>query len=205
MYYPKNEDGSYVNKDKIHSDLQRWHCPPANYNLIWTLSGYWLRAPRINDCIINTQDQIKGWKACRIETFFEKDGSKKKALAYGDEDSSLVVWYDLQDIKNTFPQWTIPENSDIENKRRFSYVKVKTPVPERKNYVRPIARSNQRGNYRGRGNNRGRGYQQSQQYDGYSSSYDSGMGRVNRRYDEDPDYGGRNYDHEGSSAYQEGF
>ena len=55
------------------------------------MSGYWLRAPTSNDCVINTQDQIKGWKTCRIETFFEIDGSKHKALAYGDEDTNLVV------------------------------------------------------------------------------------------------------------------
>ena len=58
--YERNKDGSYANKDKIHRDLYSWHCQPADYNLHWTLSGYWLRAPTSNDCIINTQEQIKG-------------------------------------------------------------------------------------------------------------------------------------------------
>ena len=169
------------------------------------MSGYWLKAPKCNDCVYTTQDQIKNWKACRIETFIEADGSRHKALAYGDEDTNLVVWYDLNDIKNTFPQWSIPETSDIENKRKFNYVKIRTPVLERKNYIKPIVRGNQRGNYRGKGKYRERGFQQHQQYDGYSSSYDSGMGRGNRRCEEDSDYGGRSNYHEVSSGYQEGF
>ena len=65
-------------------------------------------------------EQVRSYKACRIETFIDVEGNKHKALAYGEEDKGLVVWYDLKDIQATFPNWTIPESSNIENKRQIS-------------------------------------------------------------------------------------
>ena len=193
--YTRAEDGSYPMLAKIHTDLRDWHCQPADYNLYWTISGYWVRAPTSQEPTITSQEQVGPFKACRIESFIDIKGNIHKALSYGEEDKSLVVWYDLKDIQNTFPRWTIPETSNIKNVKTFKYAK-NTSDQEKKTYSDAKDGGGQRGKTRGRG--RGREYQH--QYDGYNC-YDSGIGRGGRRYEEDSDYdrGRRYYYQEGGS------
>ena len=120
--YTRAEDGSYPMLAQIHTDLRDWYCQPADYNLYWTINGYWVRAPTSQEPIITSLEQVGSFKACRIESFIVIEGNTHKALSYGEEDKGQVVLYDIKDIQTTFPRWTIPETSNIKNVRTFKYV-----------------------------------------------------------------------------------
>ena len=109
--YTKSEDGTYPMSANVHRDLKEWHCPPGLLKLHWTISGYWLRVPKSNTPVINTQEKLKDFKPGRIETYIDIEGNRHKALSYGHESKNLVDWYNLEYIQKCFPP--------LENTRKY--------------------------------------------------------------------------------------
>ena len=101
--YIRGDDGLYPLKSLIHKNLIEGHCKPSDNNQEWSPTGYWVKVPKNNIPTIETQNEIKNYKAGRIETCIDKEGNRKKFLSYGENSNSSVVWYDINDIQKTFP------------------------------------------------------------------------------------------------------
>ena len=122
--YIRGEDGRYPLKSSIHKDLMEGHCEPSDNNQKWSPTGYWVKVPRSNIPTIKTQNEIKTYKSGRIETCTDNEGNRKKILSSREDSNNLVVWYDIKDIQESFPKWTIPESTEYENKMKFDIPKI---------------------------------------------------------------------------------
>ena len=56
----------------------------------------------------------------RIERYIDTDGKIRKALSYGNEDTKLTVWFDLEEVLEAFPNWVIPDPGLYYNGRKFN-------------------------------------------------------------------------------------
>ena len=45
----------------------------------------------------------------RNEKYVDKDGNVKEAISYGTKYTELIIWYDFEEIKNFFKNWTVPK------------------------------------------------------------------------------------------------
>ena len=102
--YIRGKDGIYPMKSHIHTDLMEGHCEPSDNNQDWSASGYWVKIPKSNLPTIKTQNEIKSYKAGRIETCIDSEGNRKKFLSYGDDSNNLLVWYAIKDIYRSHSQ-----------------------------------------------------------------------------------------------------
>ena len=144
----------------------RGHPRPTLLNLRWTHRGEWQELPEDP-----SQEESTKWnyRAARVETYIDIDGQKKKALSYGEEQDQLTVWYNLEDVLNTFSKWKMPTPSNFFNNPKFiRSARRDWQENKKKNY------NSGRGNYRGRGGwrgGRGGGWKDN------NNSYSSGIGR----------------------------
>ena len=131
----------------INPSLKDWHPKWTTLKINWSLSGRWVGAPIYKD---TKGDDPKTYRVARIEKYIDIEGKIREVLAYGAKDVELLVWYDIDDIKATFSNWIIPEESRWENTRDWN--------PDAKK-AKDIQRTDSRGGGRGnpRGNDRGRG------------------------------------------------
>ena len=106
-HYPIGEKGKHYMQHSIHTDLMKWHCKESTLRLIWTHSGRWFRAPTSNVPSIEKQEDATSYKTFWIEKYVKKRGKFHEALSYAERDCKLIIWYKLDDIKKTFPNWTI--------------------------------------------------------------------------------------------------
>merc|ERR1711895_182475 len=56
----------------------------------------------------------------RIEPYIDLTGTIKKAISYGTDKGSLGPWYNLEDVKETFPKWIIPDPPRYYNNKNFN-------------------------------------------------------------------------------------
>ena len=90
------------------------------------------------------------YKTYRIEKYVNIRGKIHEALSYGERDRDLTIWYKLDDIKKTSPNWTIYDVPSHENTRTFEYTKPNTSTKE------PIGSTRENPNDSYREGNRGR-------------------------------------------------
>ena len=96
-------------------------------------------------------EEARTFRIARIEKYIDRKGQIREALAYGQMESEIIVWYDMELIKHTFSKWIVLEVSKWENTRNWN--------PEARTVStthRPNSRGG-RGNPRGTDRGRGRG------------------------------------------------
>ena len=49
------------------------------------------------------------YRVARIEKYIDKEGVIREALSYGDKDFQLMVWYNMEEMKQAFISWKVPE------------------------------------------------------------------------------------------------
>ena len=112
-HHPDKGD-KHCNQVWVNQDLKDWHPKWTTLRLTWTLSGKWVKAPKHRD---TTGDEIFTYRIARIEKYIDSEGRVREALAYGDRDVELMVWYNLEELRTTFTNWRIPEVSIWQNTR----------------------------------------------------------------------------------------
>ena len=94
--------------NRIRQDLKDWHAKHTTLNLEWTYSGEWARVP-----IQQRQPggpEYHSFNVGRIEKYIDINGVMRSAVAYGDEDEKLSIWYNVSDMHERM-DWIIPEVS----------------------------------------------------------------------------------------------
>ena len=85
--------------------------------LEWTHDGEWVLVPLDK---LDKGPIYKDSLIARIERYIDLDGKIKRAVSYGDEESKLNVWFDIEEMKQAFPNWYIPTPNPYYNGRRFT-------------------------------------------------------------------------------------
>ena len=110
------EDSIHLHPHLVHSDLPEWHPRPSTLLLTWSHSGKWVRIPKIRDA--PGGPDYHSFKIGRIEKYVDVNGVIREAVAYGDEDEKLMVWYRVEDM-HAVMRWIIPEESPWVNSRKW--------------------------------------------------------------------------------------
>ena len=56
----------------------------------------------------------------RIETYLDKEGVIKKAVAYGTDTGSMKIWFDYEEVVIALGTWTLPDVPYYYNNRKFN-------------------------------------------------------------------------------------
>ena len=93
------------------------HPTPTNLDLGWTFVGNWYDVPINPD-----QNAVEGQqtRVGRIEPYIDLNGNIKKALSYGIDKDNLGPWYNLEEVRKTFPKWEIPDPPRYYNNKNFN-------------------------------------------------------------------------------------
>ena len=129
-------------------------------------------SPKSSTAYIREGEEVHNYNVARVEKYVDKDGNEKEAMAYGSDSNSLMVWYDWEEVKRFFKNWTVPDTPRWANTKKW-VVTALLEKPKAGNKSGGAMRGSQRGNSRGlyRGNNSGRGR------GGSSSYYDNSQRR----------------------------
>merc|ERR1712208_31812 len=100
----------------IHPDLKPWHPHWTTLKLDWSMSGKWVLAPISQD---SQGDDPNIYRIARIEKYIDRRGQIREAIAYGQLEKEIMVWYDLERVKQTFSRWIVPTISKWENTRNW--------------------------------------------------------------------------------------
>merc|ERR1711895_284743 len=96
----------------------------------------------------------------RIEPYIDMTGTITKALSYGTDKGTLGPWYNLEDLKETFPKWIIPDPPRYYNNKNFN-PQIRRDLldnrQEKKKYKTPPVDQSYNDIQGGRGRGRGRG------------------------------------------------
>ena len=128
-----------------------------------------------------------------MEPYVDTSGVLRRAVAYGDDSNSLLIWYDVEEMQAAM-QWVIPETSPWANTKKWRSKLRASPQPKEKQAATgsaPRATGNvPRATHRGtvpRGSaqrgrvypQRGRGRGQSYPEDGWEENSGQSRGRYN--------------------------
>ena len=62
----------------------------------------------------------KDFEIVRIEKYIDVEGDIRRAVSYGKEDKDLYVWFKIEDMLESFPNWTIPNPSIFFNGKKYN-------------------------------------------------------------------------------------
>ena len=159
---------TYDNPPIMPEEIERirGHPRPTLLNLKWSHRGEWFEMPEDPS---QEEPTKMSYRAARVEVYIDTDGIKKKALSYGEEKDQLTVWYDLEEVLNTFSRWKMPTPSNFFNNQKFIRTARRDWQENKKKGYNP-----------GRGNQRGRGGWRRGGRGGWKDNYNpysSGIGR----------------------------
>ena len=100
----------------------------------------------------------------------DEKGQIKEAISYGTQKRNLLIWYDYEEVRETFPKWELPSTPKWENTEDW-YNGLTLGMGQR---GRSRGSRGSRGSDRGRG--RGSGEDRSSQYEDEREE-NSGIGR----------------------------
>ena len=115
--------------------------------------------PKSSTAYVRKGEEVHNYNVARVEKYVDKDGNELEAMAYGTDSKSLMVWYDWEEIKKFFKNWTVPETPKWANLKEWVVTALmeKPKIPAKSGGpIRGSQRGNPRGSYRGN-NNSGRG------------------------------------------------
>ena len=152
------------------------HPKATRQNLVWTHEGEWILVP------VDKMDKGPVYKdslIARIERYIDLDGNIRRAVSYGDDETKLKVWFDIEEMKDAFPYWNIPNPSIFYNGKKFSSG-LRRPKgagnPTPKNYTKPRDQSAKdiKGN---------KGSQQAPKNKGYNGNQNRGRPETYQEWD----------------------
>ena len=84
-----------------------WHAKPTMLNLVFTHTGEWVKIPNKRDT--KGGPNYFNYTVGKIERYIDKKGITRSAVAYGDEDMKLTVWFHMEDMVEGLVEWILPE------------------------------------------------------------------------------------------------
>ena len=158
------------------------HPKATRQNLVWTHEGEWILVP------VDKMDKGPEYKdtlVARIEKYIDLDGNIKRAISYGDDETKLKVWFDIEEMKDAFPYWKIPNPSNFYNGKKFSSglrrpKEAGNPTP--KVYTKP--RNQSAKDIKG-----SKGNQQGPRYKGYNGNQNRGRPETYQEWDKQQNTG----------------
>ena len=118
----------------------------------------------------------------RKERYIDEKGIIKSAVAYGDEESKLTIWFDMDEMVKCLKQWVPPEVPYYWNTKKWS--STLRSASKKKNTPKPEYNSGEfsnKGGYSNRGENPNRGansYREEYSNRGANSNRGEYLGRV---------------------------
>ena len=144
------------------------HPEATQMDIGWTHEGEWILIPVDKD---DKGPIYKDTNIARIEKYINLDGDISRAVSYGEEDTKLKIWFDIEELKKAFPHWIIPNPCPYYNGKKFSPGVRRPPKGNNKpNFnsgpkTNPLPRDQSNKDIQGRGGNQ----QQSKGY--YNNQY----------------------------------
>ena len=149
----------------VRTNLPEGHPTFTTLDLEWTRSGEWIAVPRRRETQNKEDEEVYNYKVARLEPFVDREGKEHKALCYGTDSTTLMVWYSWEEIKDFFSLWTPPKTPIWVNLKAWSdsarYERPPPTPPKKIDNSRPppppspTQRGNPRGGYRNSGRGRG--------------------------------------------------
>ena len=93
-----------------------WHPAPGYLKLDYTFQGEWARIPvDRND---NSGPLYKKYHIVRVEKYIDEEGNIRKAICYQKDASAFFIWFNYEDIMDTFTNWITPTRPYYFNGKR---------------------------------------------------------------------------------------
>ena len=117
----------FANRFPTHI-LQHWHAKPTMLNLVFTHSGEWVKVPRNPDT--DGGPNYYNFLIGRREKYIDENGIIRSAVAYGDEDIKLTIWFDMEEMTRCLIKWILPEIPFWRNNRVETHFEKPNPNQE---------------------------------------------------------------------------
>ena len=139
--------------------LQPWHAKPTMLNLKHTHTGEWVRIPNIPDT--DGGPNYFNFTIGRRERYIDELGIIRSAVAYGDEENKLTIWFDMEEMTRCLKKWVLPDVPFYWNTKKWNST-LRNPASTKKKYIpKPNytnrGESSNRGSYSNRGEYSNRG------------------------------------------------
>ena len=102
------EAGRHYHHNRVSTRLKWNHPRFSELSLIWTITGKWLKLPTNNETGRLIEANLTSFNIGRVENYVMEEGETKQAFAYGDIDSNLLVWYQMEDLQTFFCNFEFP-------------------------------------------------------------------------------------------------
>ena len=76
-------------------------------NLVFTHTGEWVKIPKNRDT--PGGPNYFNYTVGRIKKYIDKEGITRSAVAYGDENVKLTVWFHMEVMLKGLREWILPE------------------------------------------------------------------------------------------------
>ena len=84
-----------------------WHPKPNMLNLKYSHGGEWVKIPRKQGD--QTGPNYTWYHMGRIESYLDKAGVTRKAVAYGRDAGTMKIWFNYEEVMQALGTWVIPE------------------------------------------------------------------------------------------------
>ena len=111
--------GRHYHHNRVSTRLKWNHPRFSELSLIWTITGKWLKLPTNNETGRLIEANLTSFNIGRVENYVTEEGEIKQAFAYGDRDSDLLVWYQMEDLQAFFCNFEFPSIPVWENSRKW--------------------------------------------------------------------------------------
>ena len=119
-HYTVGSRSEHAHPRCVRTNLAEGHPTFTTLDLEWTRSGEWIAAPKKKEAHNKKGEEIHNFHIARLEPYIDREGRKHKALSYGTDSTTLMVWYDWEEIKEFFNLWNPPETPKWVNLKIWS-------------------------------------------------------------------------------------
>ena len=108
-HYKEGDRQEHAHPKCVRTNLEKGHPTFTTLDLEWSLSGSWVGAPKRVTAFNREGEEIHNYSIARVEKYIDREGKEHKAMCYGTDSTTLMVWYDWEEIREFFKLWTPPE------------------------------------------------------------------------------------------------
>ena len=94
-----------------------WHPKPTKLDLVYSYHGSWVRVPKKKDD--RTGPDYKDFFIARMEEYIDTEGNQKYAICYTKTNKDLNIWFDVEEMREAFDNWVLPDLPYYYNTRRW--------------------------------------------------------------------------------------
>ena len=108
----------YVANPGFPAEIDSYGHPEVTLlDLNWTHEGEWVIIPSSKN---DKGPVYRDSRIARIEKYIDLKGKIRRAVSYGDDETKIKEWFNIEDVMKAFPNWNIPNPSPYYNGKKFS-------------------------------------------------------------------------------------